>query len=270
MANEPVLPHNLRPAAVWGSAGKQYDRVSETIADALEHCVLRLDPKPGERVLDVATGTGWTGRRIAARGASVTGVDIGADLVEAASALAKAEHLDAKFLVGDAERLPFPDASFDVVVSTFGVMFVQDPDAAARELARVCRPGGRLALLTWPPGDTIEGMFRVIKTYMAPPAGPPPPSPFEWGRRERVTSLLGSAFDLRFEDGTTVLRARSGEEAWNLFSVAYGPTRTLAANLPADRRESFRTDFAAFHDRFPTDLGIAMPRKYLLTVGVRR
>jgi SAM-dependent methyltransferase len=265
-----ILAHNQRPAATWGSGGAAYDRISETIADAIEHTVVRLDPKPGERVLDVATGTGWTARRVAARGGSVVGVDIGAELIAAATKLAKAADVQVEFRVGDAERLDFPDGSFDAVVSTFGVMFVQDPAAAAKELARVCRRGGRLALATWPPEGTLDGLFRVMKPYMAPPAGSPPPSPFAWGDRARVRELLGGAFDLRFETGTTTLRLPAGRDVWELFSTGYGPTRSLATSLPLERRDALLREFVAYHDRFRTDLGVAMPREYLVTIGVRK
>jgi ubiquinone/menaquinone biosynthesis C-methylase UbiE len=167
-----VRPHNEKAAATWGSGGAAYDRVSETIADAIDHTVARVAPKPGETCLDVATGTGWTARRLAARGAQVTGIDIGAGVIDAAKQLAP----DIDFRVGDAEQLNFADRHFDVVTSTFGVMFVARPEDAARELARVCRKGGRLALCTWPPGDTIEGLFKVMRPYMPPPPANPPPT----------------------------------------------------------------------------------------------
>jgi hypothetical protein len=113
-------------------------------------------------------------------------------------------------------------------------------------------------------------MFQVMRPYMPPPPSPAPPSPFEWGRRERVRELLGSAFDLEFETGTTVLREPDGEAVWRLFSTGYGPTKTIAGKLEPERREQLHRDFAGFHDRFRGELGVAMPREYLLTVGVRR
>jgi SAM-dependent methyltransferase len=270
MTTNSVLPHNEKAAGTWGSGGKHYDKISETIADAIDHCVLRLAPKPGERTLDVATGTGWTARRLAARGANVIGVDIGADLIESAKALAQEGNLAIDFRVGDAEKLAFEDRSFDLVVSTFGVMFVAKPEAAAGELARVAKKGARLGLVTWPPGGTINEMFKVMREYMPPPPTPAPPSPFEWGNPDRVRELLGSAFDLKFEKGTTTLRAPDGAAIWDLFSTGYGPTKTLAANLDAGRRSGLQRDFTALHDRFKTELGVAMPREYLLTIGVRK
>ena len=211
----------------------------------------------------MATGTGWAARRLKARGASVTGVDIGSGVIEAAKKLAP----DIDFRVGDAEELAFPVGSFDVVTSTFGVMFVARPEDAARELARVCRKGGRLGIATWPPGDTVEGLFRVMRPYMPPPSATP--SPFEWGKPERVRELLGGAFDLKFETGVTTLRMPSGKAVWDLFVGGYGPTKTVAAACDPKRRQELERDFIAYHEKFSNDLGIAMPREYLVTIGIR-
>ena len=268
--NGKIQQHNERPAAVWSSGGKDYDQISRGIADSIEHCVMRLDPKPGERILDLSTGTGWTSRLVARRGAAVIGADIAADLLEAARAQAKAEGLSIEYQVGDAEGLPFEDAAFDAVVSTCGVMFASKQEAAAAELARVCRKGGRIALTTWLADSSVFQMFQVMKKYMPPPPSPPPRSPFEWGRIERIRELLGNDFDLRFEKGVSYYREPTAEAAWETFSTGYGPTRALAGNLEPDRREALRQDFIAFHAGFPTELGVCVPREYWLTVGVRK
>jgi SAM-dependent methyltransferase len=265
-----IQPHNTKASAVWSTGGARYNDISRGIADSIEHCVLRLDPKPGERVLDLATGTGWTSRVVARRGAAVIGADIAVDLVAAARDNARAEGLGIDYRVGDAESLPFGDAEFDAVVSTCGVMFASRPEAAAAELARVTKKGGRVALTTWLPDSNLFKMFMVMKPYMPPPPSPAPPSPFEWGKPERVSALLGAAFDLRFERGTSFYREPNGEAAWHTFSTGYGPTKALAANLDETRRAELRRDFIAFHDGFRTDLGICVPREYLLTLGVRR
>lgn len=265
-----ILSHNARPSAVWSAGGAGYDRISHGIADSLEHCVLRLDPKPGERVLDVATGTGWTSRLVARRGADVAGVDFAPDLLAAARTSAAAAGLAIDYQLGDAEALPFADGEFDAVVSTVGVMFVTRPEAAAAELARVTRKGGRLALTTWTPDGNVFGMFKVMKAYMPPPPAPAPPSPFEWGRTERLAELLGADFDLAFEPAVSFYREPSAEAAWETFSTGYGPTRMLAANLPEERRAALKRDFIAFHDAFRTPLGVSVPRTYVLTVGTRR
>jgi hypothetical protein len=113
-------------------------------------------------------------------------------------------------------------------------------------------------------------MFMVMKAYMPPPPSTAPPSPFAWGSTQRLRELLGQDFDLKFEPGTTVLRESSGEAAWKTMSAGYGPAKMLAAGLDETRRAALHRDFAAFHDRFGTDLGIAVPRTYLVTVGTRR
>ncbi len=264
-----IQTHSVRPAAVWGSGGKDYDEISRGIADSIEHCVMRLNPQPGERILDLSTGTGWTSRVVARRGATVVGVDIAAELLDAARDIAEAEALSIDYRIGDAEDLPFEDGAFDAVVSTYGVMFASRPEAAAAELARVCRKGGRIALTTWLSDSNVFRMFEVMKRYMPTPPSPAPRSPFEWGRTERIRELLGSAFKLRFEKGVSYYREPSGEAAWATFSTGYGPTRTLAASLDPVRRGALRADFTAFHAAFPTALGICVPREYWVTAGVR-
>ena len=195
MIGTTIQVHNERAAMVWSAGGERYDEISRGISDSIEHCVRRLNPQPGERILDLSTGTGWTSRVVARRGAMVTGVDIATDLLEAARARANAEGLPIDYRVGDAESLPFNTGEFDAVVSTFGVMFASRPEAAAAELARVCRLGGRIALTTWTPDGGVRKMFEVMKRYMPPPPSPAPRSPFEWGKTERIRELLGGTFD---------------------------------------------------------------------------
>lgn len=254
----------------WNSGGKNYEAISQSFADAIEHCVTRLAPKKDQRVLDVATGTGWAARRAAARGAKLTGIDLGIDLIAAAKALAHDNWLWIDFLAGDAEALPFADASFDAVLSTFGVIFAARPQIAAAELARVCKKGGRLGLATWPGAGSVAGFVKVLQPYLPAPPQPAPPSPFDWGDRQKLQQLLGGAFDLKFETGTTVLREVSGAAIWDWVLAGHGPTKTLAASLDAERLENLKKDFIAYHDGFKNDLGIAMPREYLVTIGVRK
>ena len=265
-----IQPHNERPAKVWSSGGGSYNDISRGIADSIEHAVLRLNPRAGERVLDLATGAGWTSRVVARRGAAVTGADIATGLIEAAEKNAAAEKLSIRYLQGDAEDLPFDDGSFDAVVSTFGVMFASRPEAAAKELGRVVRQGGRIALTTWTSDGNVFKMFQVMKAYMPAPVAPAPPSPFEWGRNERIKQLLGQDFELRFERAVSYYREPSAEAAWQTFSTGYGPTKMLADNLEPAKREALRADFIAFHAGFPTSLGICVPREYWLTIGVRK
>lgn len=267
---ERIGEHNQRPASVWSSGGDAYNDISQQIASALDHCVCRIDPQPGERMLDLGTGTGWTSRLLARRCAKVTGADIASDLVAAAGARAKAEGLDIEYDIADAERLPYRDGGFDAVVSTFGVMFASRPEAAAAELARVCRRGGRIGLTTWAPQGNVYKMFVMMGGHTPASATPPPPTPFAWGNRDRLQELLGSHFDLKFEEGVTTYYDRDGEAAWKVFAAGYGPTKALAGALDEVRRTQLQRAFAAFHDAFATPLGIAVPREYLLTVGVRR
>jgi SAM-dependent methyltransferase len=261
-----IRPHNEQAAATWGAGGRDYDKLSEHLSDAIEHLVRRILPQPGERFLDIATGTGWTARRLAARDASVVGVDLGASVIEAAKTLEPS--ID--FRVGDVEALEFEDDSFDGVTSTFGIMFAARPEDAARELTRVCKQGGRIGLLTWQSGGAIEGFFNVMKPYLPPSPSPAPPSPFEWGRPEGVRARLGNAFDLKFETGITTLRVPSGQAAWDLFIAGFGPTKMVAASLEPQRREEFTRDIIEYHERFRGELGVAQPREYLVTVGVKR
>ena len=200
----------------------------------------------------------------------MTGVDIATGLLAAAEREAAVERLPIRYLQGDAEDLPFDDQSFDAVISTYGVMFASRPEAAARELARVCRPGGRIALTTWTSDGNVFKMFQVMKPFMAAPAAPAPLSPFEWGNTDRIRKLLGEEFELKFERAVSYYREPSAEAAWETFSTGYGPTKMLADTLESSRREQLRADFVAFHGGFPTALGICVPREYWLTVGVRK
>lgn len=270
IAERPPRRHNAALAAAWARGGAAHDEISRGIRDAIEHAVNRLEVVPGARILDVATGTGWTARRLAASGAQTTALDFAPALLQAARALAEAEGHEVSFREGDAEALPFPDAAFDAVVSTFGVMFAQRPEDAAAELARVCRRGGRLVLAVWTPDGSVFEMFRLIRAHMPAPDGPPPPSPFDWGQPERLQRLLGAAFDLVIEDGTSFWRVPDGATAWRQFVAGYGPVRSLAERLPPDRRARFEAAFTAFHDRFADRLGLTVPRTYRIVRGTRR
>ncbi len=270
--SEAIQAHNTKAANTWSSAGEHYDDISRSISDAIEHCIQRLAPAGKERVLDLACGTGWTSRAVlgVAPNALVTGADIADGLLGAARARARAANLSIDYELADAERLPYANGAFDVVVSTFGIMFTAKPEVAAAELARVCKKGGRIGLTTWLPDSTVFEMFTVMKAYMPSPPSPPPPSPFAWGKRERVIELLAEHFDLGFEEGISTTRAPSAEAAWEWWLRCYGPIRTLAANLDDERRLAFKKDMIAFHDRYKSELGIAAPRKYLVTIGRRK
>lgn len=268
--NATVNPHNTKAAAMWGTPGRKYDEVSRFVSSGIEHCVERLAPAPGEYVLDVATGTGWTSRRVAAWGAKVAGIDISEGMLNAAKEIAEECSLDIEYQVGDAEALPFEDGEFDAVVSTFGVMFAPDRAAAASELTRVCRKGGRVALLTWPPDSSPVEMRKVLAAYAPPPPSPPPPSPFDWGRPEWLEETLGDAFELGFEKGTLYHRVPDGEAGWDFMANSFGPVKAVAESLDEERLAAARADMAAFFNRHQDGLGVSLPCDYLVTVGVRR
>jgi SAM-dependent methyltransferase len=255
-----------RHAVVWSSG--PYQGITETITDIHRLVIDRLDPKPGQRFLDVACGTGAVAELAAVAGAEVVGVDIAPALIEQARARAAERGLAIEYLVGDAEALGLDSASFDLVASTCGVMFAPDHSAVARELARVTKPGGRIALACWTPESGLAQLFAVMRPFQ-----PPPPAgvgnQFDWGREDYVSDLLGEDFELRFEYGDSVLRAESGEAVWQLFSTEYGPTKTLADSLDDERREQLHRDFVELHEQSRTDGGIAFSRTYLLTLGTR-
>jgi SAM-dependent methyltransferase len=269
---EIVQAHNQKAQSVWNSPAGRYDEISRSIADAIEHAVERLRPKSGERILDLATGTGWGSRVIAQRfpGVRLTGADIADQMLDHARSVAALQKLDIEYRHADAEKLPFADGEFDGVISTFGVMFVGKPEAAASELARIVRKGGRVVLATWKADSNLFNMFGVMKKFMPAPPQPPPPSPFEWGKYERLNELLAANFELGFEEGTNRFRYGSGEQAWNLWVNHYGPSKSLAANLDDARREEFKRDMIAWHETFKGELGYDQPRQYVVTRAIRK
>jgi SAM-dependent methyltransferase len=251
---------------VWG-AGAWQDAGEALLAPAHDELMRRLAPATGERWLDVACGTGAVARRAARAGAVVVGVDLAPRLIETARRLAAAQHLTISFDVGDTERLPYADDTFDVVCSAHGVAFAADHRAAAGELARVCSPGGRLGVTFWQSHPELERLMDRV--------GLPRPSdadrPRDWGRREYVTTLLGAAFDLEFSDQMCAWRAASGEDAWGQFVASNGRAKLGVAAMPEAAREQLHTDWVRFFDAHAQrDGGISVARPYLLIVGHRR
>jgi SAM-dependent methyltransferase len=256
-----------RHAVVWGAG--PYQGITETITDLHRTVIEHLEPQPGQRLLDLACGTGAVAELAATTGAEVIGVDIAPALIEQAKERAAARGLDIDYRVGDAEALEFADAGFDLVTSTCGVMFAPDHAAVARELARVTKQGGRIALACWTPDSGLARMFEVMRPFQ--PAPPPPGvgNQFDWGREDYVSDLLGGDFALEFVHGDSVLKADSGESVWQLFSTEYGPTKTLADSLDEERREELHDAFVDLHEQSRTNGGIEFSRTYLLTLGTR-
>src|SRR5215204_2691952 len=176
-----------RLRAIW-IAG-DFGQIARYYASQAEEFINRRDLKPGMKVLDVACGTGNLALPAAKTGATVTGVDIAPNLVEQARENATAAGLNAKFDEGDAEALPYADASFDAVVTMFGAMFAPRPDVTAAELKRVCRPGGFIAMANWTPSGFVGRMFKTVSSHVPPPPGMPPP--VMWGVAETVRERFG-------------------------------------------------------------------------------
>jgi ubiquinone/menaquinone biosynthesis C-methylase UbiE len=257
-----------RQAVMWGNG--RFEFVSATAADVHDGVVEALGPGGGEIWLDVACGTGAVATRAAAAGAIVAGIDLAPALIETAKRLASEAGLEIDYGVGDAENLDVPDASFDIVSSTFGVMFAPDHVRAAAELARVTKRGGRLGLASWTPEGGIGHMFRLTAQFQ-----PPPPegagAPLDWGRQEHVEALLGDAFDLRFEKRVTTHRADSAEDYWQLFVTNFGPVKTLAESMDDERREEFHSAWVDFFEtNYQSNGSIVHDREWLLTLGTRR
>jgi SAM-dependent methyltransferase len=255
-----------RHAVVWGSG--PYQGVTETITDIHEAVIKRLDPQPGQRLLDVACGTGAAAELAATTGAEVVGVDIAPALIEQAKERAAERGLDIDYRVGDAEALDFEDGSFDLIASTCGVMFAPDHQAIASELARVTKPDGRIALACWTPDSKMAELFGVMRPFQpTPPEGVA--NPFNFGGEDYVRNLLAQDFELEFVTGESVLEADSGETVWQLFSNEYGPTKTLADSLDDERREELHRGFVDLHEGSRVDGGIEFSRTYLITLGTR-
>jgi SAM-dependent methyltransferase len=224
--------------------------------------VARLEPGPGVRWLDVATGTGAVALRAARAGADVAGIDIAPAMIEAARAKSGAEEIS--FEVGDAQALPYEDASFDVVSSVFGVIFAPDHRASAGELARVGR--GRLGLTAWRPDPEMAELYGRFD--LDAPEGR---EPFKWGREGYLEELLGASYDLTIEPGTRLIEGASGEEIWEFWSQSAPPFKALLATLDEKRRDEFHDAYVAHCERFRVEGGgVAVPRNYLLVLGTRR
>jgi SAM-dependent methyltransferase len=253
-----------RQSEIWGSA--PWERVAETLADLHDNVVARLSPRAGESWLDLATGTGAIALRAARAGARVTGLDLAPTLIETGKRMAAAEGLAIHFDVGDVEDLPYEEASFDIVSSTVGVIFAPDHDAVARELGRVCRPGGRLGIASWRPDPEYAQVFVPFREPREPDAG----DPEDWGREEYAAKLLGNSFELEFAEGDVPIRGESGEAIWQLMVSSAGPLKSMVESLDDERREELHHAYVGYYERYRVDGGVSAPGPYLLILGNRR
>jgi SAM-dependent methyltransferase len=254
--------------AAWASGDfHEIARQNVIMAEALCEAA---DPHGGERVLDVACGSGTAALVAARRYCEVTGIDYVPALIERARARARAEGLDVDFRVEDAQALPFPDASFDVVLSVYGVQFAPDQAKAASELLRVCRPGGRIALASPMPEGWSGDFFAAHGRYNPPPPGVEPP--LRWGTEEGLADLVGEATrSIASEPRSALQYYRSIEHAVEVFGRYFGPTIRAAEAAGADGEQHLREDLKAVFASYnrATDGSAVVENTYLLTIATR-
>lgn len=262
-----ALKAKLRSTWISGDFGQ----IAKFLETEAKDFINRLGIQPGSKVLDVACGTGNLALPAARLGANVTGVDIAPNLVEQARANAAREGLLAQFDEGDAEALPYDDASFDTVVTMYGAMFAPRPDVVAAELLRVTKPGGRIAMGNWTPAGFIGQMFKAVGAHVTPPAGMP--SPVLWGKEDVVRE--------RFGDGASDIKATpriakfafpfSPAEVVELFRVYYGPTHKAFGSLDENRQAALRKDLEELwtKNNTATDGTTSVDAEYLEVVATR-
>ncbi len=257
-----------RQQATWASGdyaavGTTLQIVGETLAEA-------ADIRAGQAVLDVAAGNGNASLAAARRGALVTSTDYMQALLDKGRARAQAEELAVQFRLADAEALPLEDGSFDTVLSTFGVMFTPDQQRAAHELARVCKPGGKIGLANWTPTGFIGELFKVIGRHLPPPAGVKPAS--LWGTEERLRELFGErSASLQTQREHFVFRYRTPQHWLDTFRTYYGPLQKAFAALGAEQQEALAAELIGLVQRFnrADDGAMVVPSEYLVVV-IRR
>jgi SAM-dependent methyltransferase len=262
-----ALKQRLRTTWMAGD----YDHFSRYMESSAVEFLDRVRIAEGATLLDVACGSGQLALVAARRGARVTGVDIAASSIRAARERAEAESLSARFDDGDAEALPYADASFDVVTSRFGAMFAPRPDVVAKELVRVCRPGGTIAMANWTRSGFIGQMFALVSRFIAPPGMP---APVLWGNESTVRERFGSdvadlqltrvmyRFDYPFPPQGVV----------DLFREYYGPTNRAFAALAAHDQEAFHADLVALwraHNQSSLPNRTSVDSEYLQVVATR-
>lgn len=259
-----------RQQQAWASG--DFHAVAARIVLAAEQLCDTADLHAGWRVLDVATGSGNAAIAAARLGCTAVGVDYVPALLERGRERAAAEGLDVELLEGDAESLPFPDASFDAVTSVFGSMFAPDHEQAAAEILRVCRPGGTIALASWTPEGFIGELFRTVGAHVPPPAGVQ--SPMLWGTEAHLRELFGDGIaSLEVAERTFTFRFPSAADFVAFFRTWYGPTLKAFAALEGDARDALERDLVALANRFDrlgTPSATAIPAIYSEAVAVTR
>jgi ubiquinone/menaquinone biosynthesis C-methylase UbiE len=256
-----------RQQATWASG--DFSVIASRIVLQAELLCEAVNLQADWHVLDVATGSGNAAIAAARRGCRVVGMDYVPALLESGRLRARAEHLEVEFVDGDAENLPFPGASFDAVISIYGVMFAPNHQQTANELARVCRPGGVIGLASWTPDGFIGETFRLFNKYVPPAAGLRPP--ICWGDEAYLRALFGDSIaSMTNRVRTTVFRFVSAEDNVDFFGKYYGPTLKTFESLSVSRREALKRDMIALNHRFDLNRGrvgpIAIAADYLETV----
>jgi ubiquinone/menaquinone biosynthesis C-methylase UbiE len=240
----------------WGAAA--YERVAEEYASIYDRVLDAVALEPGERLLDVGCGTGGLAVRAASLGADVVGLDLSPGQLEKARAAAEAERLDIQLDEGDCQAMRYEDGSFDVVVSVFAAVFARSHAAAAAELARVCRPGGRLALTAWPhDGWSIAGELAG-REY------PEGDESTRWVRPAYARVLLGEAFNLRFDYGLWELRRDSADDVWEFTAESVPPFKAWLETLDQARRAEVAVMYKGLFG------GGLFRRSYVLVLGERK
>jgi len=268
---QPAMPPTIdfvsvkaRQQAAWASG--DYAAVGTTLQIVGEELCEAVDLRSNQRVLDVAAGNGNATLAAARRFADVVSTDYVAALLERGRERARAEGLDVTFQQADAEALPFPDASFDVILSTFGVMFTPRQEQAARELIRVCRPGGKIGLANWTPEGFIGQVFKTIGKYVPPAPGVK--SPALWGNKGHLETLFGAQAVVAAASKTFVFRYKSPRHWVEFFRQYYGPVLKTFAALDPEARVGLEADLYALIDRFNAtrDGTLVVPSEYLEAV----
>lgn len=258
----------MRQHDAWASG--DYAIIGATLQIVGENLCEALDLHAGQRVLDVAAGNGNVTLAAARRWCEVTSTDYVPVWLERGRARAAAEGWTIDFQEADAEALPFADASFDVVASSFGVIFTPDQERAAAEMLRVCKSGGKIGLANWTPDGFIGQVFKTLGKYLPPPAGTK--SPARWGTREGLSDLFGTgAAAINAESRDFIFRYRSAAHFVGVFKDYYGPVHKAVAALGDDKGPLFLTDLAALIERHNTarDGTIVVPGEYLEVVIVK-